>query len=129
MARISRVNSPVDVMGMCMRILPYKVIYCAALLDAILMQDTASNKFLSALLAEALSEVAYLFQCPSRVGAGNTLSESSSQSCHCVAFAASEPSKTPVPWPHPEDCHSAPGLAGYTELCLVSFGIHEPPLV
>ena len=36
-----------------------------------------------------------------------------------MAISASEPSKTPVPWPHPEDCHSAPGLAGYTELCLV----------
>ncbi|CAL5220004.1 g1949 [Coccomyxa viridis] len=70
------------------------------------------------LLSEALSEVAYLFQCPSNVSSGDATSGSARQSCHCVAFAASEPSKTPVPWPHPEDCHSAPGLAGYTELCL-----------
>ena len=71
--------------------------------------------------AEALSEAAYLFQCPSNVVSGIGSDISIAPSCHCVAFAASEPSKTPVPWPNPEDCHSAPGLAGYTELCLVTF--------
>lgn len=76
--------------------------------------------------AEALSEVAYLFQCPSNVVAGTASNVGITQTCHCVAFAASEPSKTPVPWPNPEDCHSAPGLAGYTELCLVSLTVPEP---
>ena len=88
-------------------------------------EESVSNDVCSASLAEALSEVAYLFQCPSNVNSGNTTIESASQSCHCIALAASEPSKTPVPWPQPEDCHSAPGLAGYTELCLASLRWHE----
>ena len=93
------------------------------------MRGNASNDMCSAPLAEALSEVAYRFQCPSNVSSGDATSGSARQSCHCVAFAASEPSKTPVPWPHPEDCHSAPGLAGYTELCLVSHTAHEHHLL
>ncbi len=91
-----------------------------------MVEDSASNDVFSAPLAEALAEVAYLFQCPSNVNAGDATSDSASQSCHCIALAASEPSKTPVPWPHPEDCHSAPGLAGYTELCLVRVAAPEP---
>ncbi|CAK0770014.1 hypothetical protein CVIRNUC_003725 [Coccomyxa viridis] len=65
------------------------------------------------LLTEALAEAAYLFECPSTLTA-----DSSSIACHCLAIVASEPSKIPVPWPVPEDCHFASGLAGYTELCM-----------
>lgn len=65
-------------------------------------------------VAEALVEAAYLYQCPSAL-----VPDGRSASCHCLALVASEPSKIPVPWPIPEDCHSAPGLAGYTELCMV----------
>ena len=68
---------------------------------------------------EALAEAAYLFECPSTLTA-----DLSSVACHCLAIVASEPSKIPVPWPVPEDCHFAPGLAGYTELCMVAM----PPL-
>lgn len=59
-------------------------------------------------------EAAYLFECPSVL-----TPDSSSISCQCLALVASEPSKTPVPWPHPEECYLAPGLAGYAELCMV----------
>jgi len=73
------------------------------------------------LLAEALAEATYLFQCPSAFqGYEENGGDSSEMSCHCVAFVASEPSKTPVAWPNPEECHYAPGLAGYAELCMVS---------
>lgn len=59
-------------------------------------------------------EAAYLFECPSVL-----TPDSSSINCQCLALVASEPSKTPVPWPHPEECYLAPGLAGYAELCMV----------
>ncbi len=73
------------------------------------------------LLAEALAEATYLFHCPSVFqGYEEKGGDSSEMSCHCVAFVASEPSKTPVAWPNPEECHYAPGLAGYAELCMVS---------
>jgi hypothetical protein len=59
-------------------------------------------------------EAAYLFECPSGL-----TPDSSSINCQCLALVASEPSKTPVPWPHAGECYLAPGLAGYAELCMV----------
>ena len=67
-------------------------------------------------VAEALAEVVYLFQCPSALSASMEDVEG-----HCFVLVASEPCRTLVPWPYPEECTpDASSQAGWAELAQAS---------
>ena len=68
---------------------------------------------------EALAEVVYLFQCPSALSANLEDVEG-----HCFVLVASEPCRTLIPWPYPEECTpDAPCQAGWAELSQASLSL------
>ena len=65
--------------------------------------------------AEALAEAIYLFQCPTALSGG--LGDVGG---HCLVLLASEPCRTLIPWPYPDQCSAdAPCQASWSELALV----------